>query len=197
MPSIDVDTVLIAIRVASYGNAMDVSTKCPFCEAENTHSIDLQVSLASIVCPDYTKKLEINDLKIKLMPQPYFAANRQNSINFEEQRMIAALEKSDSPERTKEIGDSMARLIQIGIDTVSESTEYIELVDGTRVAEKEYIKEFYENANSNVVKTIQTRLGEINVEGAVKPQAAACAECSKEYQIPLVFDYASFFDQGS
>jgi hypothetical protein len=197
MPSIDVDTVLIAIRVASYGTEMDVETTCPFCKAENKHGINLQTSLAGITCPDYTKKLEIDDLKIKLVPQPYFSVNRRGTIQFEEQRLTAALEKADSDERSKEIADSMNRLIQVGIDTVTDSTEYIELSDGTRVGEKEFINEFYNNANSSVVKTVQTRLGEINVEGAVKPQQAACAECSKEYDIPLLFDYASFFATGS
>jgi hypothetical protein len=197
MPSVDVDTVLIAIRIASYGTNMDVTTKCPFCSAENTHSINLQVSLANITCPDYSKKLDLGDLKIKLKPQPYFAANRQNSINFEEQRMIAALEKADSPERSLEISSSMSRLIQIGIDTVTASTEYIELATGEKVTDPEFIKEFYENANGAIVKDIQARLSELNAEGAIKPQSAGCAECNKEYQIPLVFDYASFFDQGS
>jgi T4 bacteriophage base plate protein len=197
MPSIDVDTVLIAIRVASYGTNMDVTTKCPFCSAENTHGIDLQHALAGITCPDYSKKLDIDNLKIKLIPQPYFAANRQNSINFEEQRMMTALEKADSAERTREISDSMSRLIQIGIDTVTASTEYIELDNGVKVTEKDFIKEFYENANGKIVKSVQTHLGKLNNDGSIKPQTAACAECTKEYQIPLVFDYASFFDQGS
>jgi len=197
MPSIDVDTVLIAIRIASYGTEMDVDTTCPFCNAENKHGINLQTSLASIVCPDYNKPVEVEDLKIKLMPQPYFSVNRRNTIQFEEQRMATALEKPDSEERSMEIANSMSKLIQIGIDTVTDSTEYIETADGSRVAEKEFIKEFYENANGSIVKSIQERLGEINTEGAVKPQTAACAECHKDYQIPLMFDYANFFGQGS
>jgi hypothetical protein len=197
MPSIDVDTVLIAIRVASYGTEMDVETDCPFCKAENKHGINLQNSLASIVCPDYNKLVEIDDLKIKLMPQPYFSVNRRNSIQFEEQRMAAALEKPDSDERSQEIVASMNKLIAIGIETVTDSTEFIETADGNRVNDKDFIREFYDNANSGVVKKVQERLGEINLEGAVKPQTAACAECQKEYQIPLMFDYANFFDQGS
>jgi hypothetical protein len=197
MPSVDVDTALIAIRIASYGTEMDVDTTCPFCNAENKHGINLQNSLAGIVCPDYNKPVEVDDLKIKLMPQPYFSVNRRNTIQFEEQRMAAALEKPDSDERSMEIANSMSKLIQIGIDTVTDSTEYIETADGARVGEKEFIKEFYENANGSIVKSIQERLGEINTEGAVKPQTAACAECHKDYQIPLMFDYANFFGQGS
>jgi hypothetical protein len=197
MPSVDVDTVLIAIRVASYGTEMDVETSCPFCNAENKHGINLKVSLASITCPDYNKKVEIDNLKIKLAPQPYFSVNRRNTIQFEEQRMTNALQQPDSPERIREISDSMAKLIQIGVDTVAESTEYIELEDGTRVTDSNFIKEFYNNATGNVVRVVQARLGDINLEGAVKPQTAACEECQKEYQIPLLFDYANFFASGS
>jgi len=197
MPSIDVDTILIAIRVASYGTEMDVETNCPHCGAANKHGIDLKVSLAGITCPDYNKKIEIDNLKIKLIPQPYFIVNRRNTIQFEEERMAKALEQPDSPERIKEIASSMSHLIQIGIDTVADSTEYIELEDSSRVTDKDFIKEFYNNANGNVVKKVQARLSEINVEGAVKSQTAACAECQKEYQIPLLFDYANFFASGS
>ena len=37
MPSVDVDAVLIGIRIASYGNEMDFDTRCPYCKAENKH----------------------------------------------------------------------------------------------------------------------------------------------------------------
>jgi len=112
--------------------------------------------------------------------------------------MMSALESADADDiRVKEIADSMGRLAQIGIDTITDSTEYIELDDGTMVNNKEFIREFYNNANGSVIRTIQERLGDINSEGAIKPQVAACSGCSKEYDIPLLFDYANFFANGS
>lgn len=197
MPSVDVDAVLIAIRIASYGQEMTVDTVCPFCSAENSHSLDLRVNLANIVCPDYSKRIEVDDLKIKIAPQAYFGVNRKNTIAFEEERMTKALEQEDSEQRMKEIGESMIRLIQISIDTVTDSTEYIELSDGSRVDDKTFIKEFYTNASGNVVKTIQTKIVEINSTATVKQQTAQCTECQQEYQIPLMFDYANFFADGS
>lgn len=199
MPSVDVDSLLIAIRIASYGHNMDVDTKCPHCNEDNTHGIDLRTSLSTIVCPDYSSPMILESLKIKLMPQPYFGVNRRNTIEFEEARMQRALERPDTEEeiKIKELSASMERLAQISIDTIADSTEYIETSDGSRVSNKDFIKEFYSNVKSEIVRNIQTRLGEINEEGAIKPQKANCNSCTKEYNIPLIFDYASFFGIGS
>lgn len=202
MPSVDVDAVLIAVRIASYGNEMAVDTACPHCGAENSHALDLSVSLGSITCPDYNTRINVpavSGMQIKVKPQAYFGVNRKNTIAFEEQRLLNALEKSDDADekRVTEIGDSMSRLIQISIDTVTDSTEYIELEDGSRVAEKEFINEFYSNANGNIVRAVQEQLTAINNQGAVKDQTAKCTSCEKTFGVPLMFDYANFFAIGS
>jgi len=41
MPSIDIDFALIAIRIATYGNKMEVNTQCPHCNADNNYDVDL------------------------------------------------------------------------------------------------------------------------------------------------------------
>ena len=32
MPTVDIDTVLVAIRVATYGHELEINTQCPNCE---------------------------------------------------------------------------------------------------------------------------------------------------------------------
>lgn len=199
MPSIDVDAVLIAIRIASYGNQMDVDTKCPHCGEENTHGFDLQTSLESIAPADYSKKLEINGLKIKFRPQRYFGVNRQNIIDFQEQRMLRALENTElEPEiRAKEINDSMSKLVDVALDNATDSAEYIEMGDGTIVSNPDHIREFFKMTEGSVVKAVQKHLTELNIEGGLKPQAAPCTHCGEEYPIILTFDYSNFFATGS
>lgn len=198
MPSIDIDAVLIAIRIASYGGAMDVESQCPHCSNDNTHALDLQSCLASIKAPDYSKLVKADELKIKLRPVAYFSVNKESSINFEEQKILQALEKADLEDtvRAARILESMNKLVELNIDTVANSTEYIQLADGTMVNDYNFIREFYSNAPSALVKTVQTRLSEINAEGGIAPQSVNCGECSKSYTIPLVFDYAAFFGKG-
>ena len=70
MPSIDVDAVLIAIRIASYGADMDIDTDCPYCKEENTHTVNLNESLNGIRCPDYDQKFAFDNLKIKFNYKP-------------------------------------------------------------------------------------------------------------------------------
>ena len=198
MPSIDVDTVLIGIRIASYGHTMDFETKCPYCEAENTHGQDLRDSLASITVPDYNDVIKTDSLIIKLKPAEYFANNKSNQINFEEQKMLQAIEKVDlEPQvRNAEIQGSMQRLINIGIDNLTAVTDSITTVEGDTVGDPEFIKEFYTQADSNIVKSVQEKISKFTKEGGMDSLHVACTNCEKTYDVPMEFDYASFFGNG-
>ena len=57
MPYIDVNSILIGIRVASYGHAMEVSTVCTNCNHEDDFELDLRHVLNQMKTPDYTKKV--------------------------------------------------------------------------------------------------------------------------------------------
>ena len=198
-PSVDVDAILIGIRIASYKNNMEVDTTCPHCSAENNNAVDLQYLLGSIVCPDYTQKIKIGELNFKLKPQGFFGVNRQNIVSFEERRIIDTLnnEALDNEAKNAILTDSMTKLVNLGIDTVVNSTEYIELNDGTIVNDPKHIREFFNNSDGNVVRSLQEVLAKHNKDVALKTPSVKCNECEKEYQVPLEFDYANFFAPGS
>lgn len=198
MPSIDVDTVLIAIRIASYGQTMDIETRCPACKESNTHAMDLSNCLVSVKSPDYNQLVEVDGLKIKIRPQAYFGANKVSAINFEEQKMLQALENVTLTEevRAQTVTASMHKLVDINLSTVAESTEYIEIADGVQVRDKDHINEFYRNAKSSIVQSVRESINEANIAGGVPPQPAVCHECQADYKVPLVFDYANFFVRG-
>ncbi len=200
MPSIDVDATLIAVRIASYGNNMDFDSKCPHCSEENRFSADLGGILSRINTPDYSKKVAVSDLRIKLQPQKYFSVNATGRINYEEQRVLATLsDTSISDEvRVAEYKKHMARIIDLQTRTLSDSTEYIEILStGTIVNNHEHIYEFYQNCDAEICKAVRERLEEISTSSAIPPLETSCQNCAKPYTVPLVFDYASFFAEGS
>jgi hypothetical protein len=91
----------------------------------------------------------------------------------------------------------MSKLVEIGVENIADSTEYIEMDDGTIVNNKEHIMEFYKNSNANIMKSIQDELAKLNEVTQIKPQKVVCSSCTQEYEVPLEFDYANFFANGS
>jgi hypothetical protein len=199
MPSVDVDACLIAIRIASYGNDMNISVTCPKCNHVDDHTIDLQQALGQLSMPDYSGTVKDTDLTIKFKPQNYFAVNRTNSISYEEQRILNVLNSSDmtvdqKDQNLKEITD---KLIDLNTDNLAASTEWILMSDGTRVSDTAYIKEFYANTSAALIGKIRAHLSEMAVNAGLKPFHTNCSECSTEFDTEITFDYANFFGSGS
>ena len=200
MPGVDVDTVLIAVRIASFGNNMEFDSKCPHCKEENTHEIDLTVPLGEISCPSYNERVVIQDLSIKLRPQTYFDVNRGNTIAFEEERLANALNLPDSvpaEEKAKLLEESMSRLADYNVRSVAKSIEYIEIVNDERVTDQGFITEYLQNAGGEIVRVIQARLVEYANQIKIKPVNLQCNDCTKPYAVELTFDYSSFFGKSS
>lgn len=195
MPSIDVDAVLIAIRIASYGTQMDMDLNCPHCGHEHALAVDLSRVLDGVAAPDYSEKVDCGTIKIKLHPQQYFTVNNTNQIRYEEDRILRTLASEAIDEDTKvaEYAKHLGRIVDLNIDIVVNSTEYIELQDSTIVSDPAYIKEFYANCQSEIVHKVQTRLEKITKDSKFKNIDNSCPDCEKPYSVPLEFDYANFF----
>ena len=198
MPSVDVDAILIAIRIATYGNNMSFNSKCPHCGEDNTHEVDLGYPLSQLACPDYSDPLVYKDLKIKFKPQHYFAVNKTNMIEFEEQKILNLLNDTDMDAEKKalELSAAMNRLFAHGISSCVQSTEYIEMGNGTRVVEHQYIDEFYRNAESAFIKQLQAKISSFVEQSKPEQLHLSCQECQSPYDIDLTFDYANFFVKG-
>ena len=198
MPSVDVDSVIIAIRIASYGNNMSFNSQCPSCKTTDEYTLVLQQALDQIRMPDYDTSITCNDVKVKLKPQPYFELNKTNQAEFEEQKLLQAIQNTQLSEevRSIEINNHMNKLLDIGFQTLTTSTEWIE-ADGQYVSDKEFIKEFYQNAPANVSKSVREKLLLINSSSNFKPMHVNCTSCNHEFDIRITFDYAAFFGLGS
>lgn len=198
MPSVDVDAVLIAIRIASYGNNMDFDSECPHCKSLNKHGVNLGNVLAGVKCPDYSKPMNYRDLKIRLKPQAYFYINRANMSDFNEQKVSAILSDStlDENEKSKQLTSLVSKVYNLGIELCVNNTDYIELNNGDRVTDHVLISEFYHNADSALINSLRDAVNEIIVQAKLDPLDLQCGECTKQYSVDLAFDYSNFFVKG-
>ena len=200
MPSTDVDAVLIAIRIASYGHAMDFESKCPHCEETHTYSMDLRSMLERIKAPDYSKEFEFEFVKIKFKPQAYFGMNKLNKINFEIQKLGQSIETiNDDDVKAEETIKQMNRMIDLNLDMLAECTDSVTILEmpDDPVTNKSHILEFYRNIGGKTVTAIQEAFTELSSTGAVPPQHTNCAGCGGPLEMQVTFDYSNFFGAGS
>jgi phage FluMu protein Com len=199
MPSVDVDATLIALRIASYGPGMDLTSKCPKCSETNEFTINLNTVLDGIRMPSYTEKIDCGHIKVKVRPQEYFSANQTEQIRFEEQRIISTLtnESLSDEQRIAEYSKHMERIVGLNLKVLCDSTEYIETADSDIVNNPEYILEFYNNCESSLITKIQEKLAGLSAEAKIKPIDVECEFCKDPYLLPIMFNYSSFFAKGS
>jgi hypothetical protein len=198
MPSADVDAILIAIRIASYGHLMQIDSVCPKCKNENEYDIDLHTILDGIRVGDFTKPVTHNKLTFTLKPQLYKQLNKLNLVTFEEQQALKTINDNtlDDELKKEKFKKHLDALININLQAISNSIQSITTEDGVVVTDHTFIKEFISNSSTVTTKFIQDRLGEISKEMEMKPARVQCSNCEHQYEITINFDYSSFFDRG-
>ena len=197
MPLVDLDPLLMAIRLATYGKQMDFTCVCPHCGSQNEKAIDLTYMLDAVKPVDWTKSVSVNGLEITLKPQSYEDYNKNNLMNFEEQRLMSLVQNEEltDDEKSKQFDVVFQRLIESGINQVSKSIDYIQTEDGTHVTNPEYIRDFLDNCEKQVWDMIKARLDEINAQNTYNQVNLTCTneECLKEFVSPFVFEQSNFF----
>ena len=196
MPSIDMDAILIAIRIATYGEGMDIDSTCPQCNHENRHRLDLNPILLRVRSPDFSETVSIDELIIKLKPLNYMQSNRSNINSFEEQKIIQLINDDDVDGEVKkfQLDQHLKNVVNNSIAQLTDSTESITTSDGEKVTDKNFIAEFYTNASNATIKAVQQKLRDFAEVAGLPPARVQCEECSHDYNVAVTFDYANFFE---
>lgn len=196
LPTIDLDMLLMAIRIATYGNGMDVNSSCSHCKHDNLHQVDLGNLITRIGTPNYNETIVIDNLTIKFKPLNYLQSNSNNIVKFEEQRIIDLLNREDmDPEARKAQFDvHIKKIVDSNTNIIAQSTESITTESGEIVTDQQFITEFYFNASNKVMKQVQIKLQDIAKTSNLPPARVMCEECEKTYDVEITFDYGNFFE---
>ena len=200
--SYDLDTVLIAIRIATYGETMDMNFVVPGANETVTHSVNLPALLEQIKNTQIKDSITLDDgLKITVRPLTYRDMTATSLQTFQQQKMYAAVQDSQmsDEEKTKRFNDAFGKLTEINASILLKNIQSITMPDGTEVSDPAQIKEFVDNANAKLIKDMETQVMELRSQGAVKPLNMKSTEeqikkgAPATYQVPVTFDNANFF----
>jgi hypothetical protein len=200
MPSIDTDTVLIAIRIASYGHSMDFNHTCAKCGEEHSYGMDLRHLSETIRMPDYDTPVEQQGLRVVFRPSTYKEITHLNQISYEINRQTQAIDANqlNNEERAGFITTTMQRVVDMGQEALINSTVSIEdIASGTVTSDRNFIAEFYSNIDRRMFNSIQEALIERTKDANIKPQDTTCQNCGAPITLSILFDYSNFFVVGS
>lgn len=191
--TIDLDVILIAIKIASSGENMDIMSTCPACEVESKFGINMTGLLASRRDVDYSKTLKIRDLNIKFRPLTYEETNKTNLAQYEIQKLLKNLNEIEDPEtKAKASKQTMEYLNNITAEIISNTIESIQTPE-TTVTDKQFIREFLENSDRQTSASIRDYSMALREESDLKPMDIKCISCGHQYKQQLMLNVSDFF----
>ena len=198
IPATDIDTLLIAIRIASYGHDMEFGTTCPACNHNSEQTIDLRTVLDSIRVADYNKTVSAGDMEIFFKPLNYRHLNNNNQMQYENQKLLQMLPDSGIPEAEKmaALSDALKKITDITVVALAQSIAAVKTPQAL-VSEPEYIEEMLKNCDGKLFNQIRDFILNLKAGSEMQPLKLVCDECKHEYEQSITLDMASFFGYAS
>ena len=198
MPSIDIDTVLTSIRIATYGHELDISTQCPACTTESDYALDLRTVLDQIKSPDYQRPLEIGDLTVYLRPMTYKQMNDNSLAQFEDQKLVNMLQDETVDEEIKvgKLNEILKKITMVTTEALAQNIGMIRTPQA-QVNEHEYISEWLSNCDRSIFNKVRDHILDVKRGTELKPLHVKCSNCSHEYDQAFTLDMSTFFAPAS
>jgi hypothetical protein len=202
-PQIDVDTILIAIRLATYGETMTVTVKHP---SLKDNEFDYEVNIREIleqrqIVTGWEDRLEVRpDLVVYLKPLTYRTQTSAQIGEFETQRIIQIVNNTETSEeeKVKAFQQAFMGLTTKTISIIGKAVYKVETTAGV-VEDPDFIEEFVTQCDADVFEKIKTRLGILTDTTKLAPMRIQCtpemieAGAPETIEIPFTFDQANFF----
>ena len=202
MPTLDLDTILIAIRIASYGETMALSTEVPVTKNRMDTEINLVDALERIdkTKPDTSVMLK-SGLVVELRPTTYQMMTSLALRVFDEQKMIQTVQDSTLTEEEKvsKYTDTFNKVANYSVDEMLDCIVSVKTPDEKIITEPGYITEFVTNMDLDTARQIRERITAIKQHGALKPFIASSSEedvkagAPETFEVPVTFDNSVFF----
>ena len=193
----DIDYILIAIRVATYGDDMPVMTTCPKCSGKTENNVSLTKMIQSYENFPVDHSFDMNELTFHLRPLTYKQMTDFSVENYTYERQLIQvaqdtnLSDDDKNNATKEIynriNDLNLRVAISYIKSISNSTESETNIDT--------ITQFVIQNDAVFYNKLKESVFELSNRWRVPKIKVQCAEeeCNHEYDSKVELDYSNFF----
>jgi hypothetical protein len=201
-PTIDIDAIFIALRLATYGEIMPMKTKVPVINEETEFELDLRNLLDDLQSRfRWEEAISIADnLTVYVKPLTYKHMTQISIKSFESNRILNLVNDDNiSDDKKLELfNTSFVNLTQITVDLMADSVYKIETAEG-EVTDLKFIREFVSNSDKSVFEMIKTHLDTLKSNNEIKPMRLGTtldqqAEGAPQtFEVPINFNNSDFF----
>ena len=198
VPIIDISTLFVAIRLASYGHDMEIGSVCPKCNHRHELTVDLRQVLDTIGTPDYNQTITSGDLTFYFAPMSYRRINDVGRSQFEDQKILQMVNDATMSEEEKmtKLGDAFRKITELTINTISSAVAAIKTPDAM-VTDPESISEFLHNCPKAIFDLVKEHAIHLREASDLKPVQVDCENCKHHYEQEFTLDMTNFFGDAS
>ena len=196
-PSVDLETILVSIRIASVGDKLGIESTCPKCKESREYDIDLK-SLALIESPDiWESELTLGNLTLNFRPLSFQILNNYNQSVFQIRKRLQQIPDIEDPDIKEQItNQTMNDYSQLDLQFIIDTIVSIR-ADGHMVTNSEHIAEFISNCDKKTYSKIRDHVEKLKATTHCQEVDSTCADCGHRYATNITLDYTSFFELGS
>lgn len=200
MPTLDLDTVLVAIRIATYGDTMTIQTRCGNCKAENSYDLSLNTYIDSYASKEFIDSIQIDDFTFRIRPLNYKEyTNNQKKVLALRRALNSVLTNKDVDQETKDnnMNSIYKDIARVQLDTILAQIVSIE-IDGEVETNKDEILDFLNNNDKKYVASVKELLEKNNSNYTPPKHKVVCSneECNHEQETQVNLDLSDFFGKG-
>jgi len=198
----DLDTILLAIRIATYGETMDINFRVPGTNEEQSHSLNLPALLEDLGKANIEDQTTTSKgFKIEIQPLDYRTLTKIQIARFEQQKMYGTIDSSAMTEEQKQtaFAKSFETLNIVNFSLLVDSIKSITTPEGNTVIDRAQIIEFCNKADTKTITEIQEKLSDLRLQAQIPPLKIKTTEdqikkgAPASFEVPVTYDNSNFF----
>jgi hypothetical protein len=195
LSSIDIEFLLIAIRIASYGNEYSKSSVCPHCNESNSHDLELGNFIDDYNRKEFTDTVTINGLKFYIRPLNYDEWTEIQTSLFQANRTMFQI--AEQPEMSEEQKDEITKSVYTIIQSINQRNVLYQVYKVKDGEEEETdlnaIRAFILEEDRQYFNGIEQLIKQNTKTWDLPKLDLTCGGCEEKYTSIFTMDDSNFF----
>ena len=219
----DLEMIMVALRVATYGKDIELEATCPECNETSTYTLDLTAMLGTMKHVDHNAHVTVNGYKAKLRPMTLKSQQRVMDYRLQTERLAYSIQRKLESEESNSVTDDALNLLRTEFNEkvkqaasesfmiLADGIESVETpprdetdedgntltVKGEIVTDRNHIKEWLDSIAAPDSTRIKNEIEKISQDTMDKNFNFKCSNCEHESKMEVELNPANFFATNS